>query len=338
MKVTILIPHWRTGKMTAYAVAQHLKFKGRHEIDIVVIDNNAGDGSTKYLMPMMEYGVTIVDYPKELMQSHGIAFDYVLPHIKTDYFICTESDSFPTEDHWLDLYENLINDNVDCAGSLLKLSGGEFLHSTGAMYKTESWWEAKEYCDKIEFRYFRNMAMKEGFACHLMVHDSILNQVLDTPEDYIEIAPAYLPYTKEKALELLNQYAPTRGPFHNGMGEAEESIKSYGRRSCVTDAPKIILTNRHKLIKRIGYEPSQWFSYWHFAMKKNVVFIPTHTKWINDQPGTQQEYTVMQNGFKHLWGISAWMDGDPENEFAKVKQPLPDLLYATLPEHLKIPQ
>jgi len=51
MKFTILLPHYKTGKMTAYTIAQFLKHKGKHDIEILVVDNNAGDGSIEYLSP-----------------------------------------------------------------------------------------------------------------------------------------------------------------------------------------------------------------------------------------------------------------------------------------------
>jgi hypothetical protein len=103
-----------------------------------------------------------------------------------------------------------------------------------------------------------------------------------------------------------------------------------------TDAPFILLKDKPKLVKRVGYEPGQWLSYWHYAMGKPIFEIPTETKWINNTPGTQQEYTQMESGFKHLWGISAWKEADPNHEFAKIKQPIPDQLYETLPHYQKI--
>ena len=335
MKFTILIPHWTTGKMTAYSIAQLLKYEGKHEMDIVVVDNKAGDGSAQYLSPFL-YDITIMDYPIDRLQSHGIAFDYVLPHIKTDFFITMESDSFPTEENWLDEYEKLATHGYDLAGSKLQLSGGEYIHPCGAMYKTDSWWEAKKFCDEIEYDYFPNMATKEGFDCHLMVHESVRDNFLEDPEEYLDLSKQYKPYIRSLAEAKREWYSPTRGPFHNGMGAREESIHSYGSRTMETDASLISLRGAKKLIRRIGYEPGQWFSYWHKMAGKKIFDIVTGTKWINDLPGRQQEYTINAYGFKHIWGVSAWKDGDPNHEFAKIKQPIPDLLYSTLPSHQKI--
>ena len=42
MKITALIPHYKTGKMTAYSIAKLLEHKGEHDLKIVVIDKHTG--------------------------------------------------------------------------------------------------------------------------------------------------------------------------------------------------------------------------------------------------------------------------------------------------------
>ena len=98
------------------------------------------------------------------------------------------------------------------------------------------------------------------------------------------------------------------------------------------------MDNKKALINRVGYEPSQWISYWHLAMGKKTFAIPTEIKWLPNRGGQQQEYTLMENGFIHRWGISAYHDGGNEDtqDIAKVKTSLPDILYDTLPDHQKI--
>jgi hypothetical protein len=335
MRLSILIPHYGTGKMTAYAIAQLLKFKGNHEINIAVIDNNAGDGSIKYLDPFLEH-ITVVDYPKDLLQSHGVAFDWVLPHIKTDLFFTMESDSFPTMDGWLDYYERIIDNGYDFAASVLKLSGGQYGHPCGAIYKKSDWQLVYDYCGKIEYYYFPNMAMKEGFACHLMVHENAMEKFLDDPDGYIELSNSYKPYNKFNALWQKDKYLPVVGPFHSGMGRAQESVKTYGSRTIESEVPDILLNNKSKLIYRVGYEPGQYLCYMLLALGKKMFEIPTNTKWIDGKIGQQQEYTINAAGFHHCWGISAYKDIDPNDPIAKIKQALPEQLYNSLPEHQKI--
>lgn len=323
--------------MTAYAISQLLKYKGRHEVEIIVIDNNFGDGSVDYLWPFSTQ-TRYIAYPKDKLQSHGIAFDYALEMgaVSNDYFITIESDSFPTQDNWLDYYEDLINQGYDSAASLLKLSGGTYGHPCGAMYSKKVWEEAKQFCDNTPYYYYPNMAMSEGFACHLQVHRSIVFDFLGMPEDYIELAEGYKPFSLTKAEEKRLHYLPVVGPFHNGMGGVQESVRTYGFRTIESEKGNILLDKQPKLVKRIGCEPGQFLSYYMAATGKKVFHIPTETKWIDGKEGHQQEYTLMENGFKHIWGISAYKDVDPNDEIAKIKQALPEKLYETLPEKYKI--
>jgi len=171
-----------------------------------------------------------------------------------------------------------------------------------------------------------------------MVHRSVLYDFLRNPEEYVELSDGYKPYYPALAQKKATHYLPVVGPMHNGMGRLQESVKTYGRRNFETEVPNILLDNRAKIIYRVGYEPGQWFYYWMLATGKNVFGVPTETKWMPGKEFQQQEYTLTENGVKHLWAISAYHDYTPESEkdTAKYKQSIPDQLYDTLPEHQKI--
>jgi glycosyltransferase involved in cell wall biosynthesis len=337
MKFSIILCHYKTGKMTAYTVSQIIKYKGHHEIEILICDNNTGDGSVEYLKPFMDH-VVIHQYPKDKLQSHGIGYDVLFEYAHNEWVIALESDSFPIKEGWLDYYARIINQGYDSAVSLLKLSGGEYGHPAGSLYRRSVWKEAWEYCGHIGYYYFPNMAMKETFACHLMVHKSILDNFLACPEEYVELAEGYKPYTPQKADEKATHYQPVVGPMHNGMGRLQESVRTYGNRNYETEVPNIILDNRAKYIYRIGYEPGQWFYYWMLAKGYKIFDVPTETKWLPGKENQQQEYTLNEAGVKHLWAISAYHDHTPEaeKEVALLKQSIPDQLYNSLPEHQKI--
>lgn len=337
MKFSIILCHYKTGKMTAYTVAQILKYKGDHDIEILICDNNAGDGSVEYLKPFMEH-VVIHSYPKDRLQSHGIGYDVLFEHARNEWIIALESDSFPVKEGWLDYYARLVNSGYDAATSLLQLSGGQYGHPAGALYNRTIWVQAYMYCRGLEYYYFPNIAMKDSFSSHVMVHNSILEQFMRAPEEYIELSDSYKPYTFNMAAEKMRKYSPVVGPMHNGMGRLQESVRTYGGRNPETEVPNILLDNRAKMIYRVGYEPGQWFYYWMLANNYKVFHIPTETKWLPGKEAQQQEYTLTENGVKHLWGISAYHDHTPESEkeTALLKQSIPDQLYDTLPEDQKI--
>lgn len=337
MKFSIVFCHYKTGKMSAFTVSQIVKYKGTHDVDILICDNNSGDGSIDYLEPFKDQ-VNIINYPKDKIQSHGCGYDVLFEMASNEHIIALESDSFPIKEGWLDYYARLVNGGYDAATSLLQLSGGKYGHPAGALYKRSVWVQAWKYCRCIEYAYFPNMSMKEAFACHVMIHKSILQMFLENPEDYIELSDSYKPWDSREASDKRYYYEPVNNPMHNGMGRVQESIKTYGNRNPESEVENIILNNRAKIINRIGYEPGQWFYYWMLANNYNVFHIPTETKWLPGKEMQQQEYTLTENGVKHLWGISAYHDYTPENEkeTALLKQSIPDQLYETLPPNQKI--
>lgn len=340
MKISCIIPHYKNGKTTAYAIYKLLKHKFDHEIEIIVVDNSPNDDSNKYFWPFSGQ-INYIQYKSDNIQSHGVAYNYALSMglVSSDYFICMESDSFPVSDEWLNKYEKYVDAGVDAAGSILTLSGGLFFHPCGMIYKTSVWHEANEYVKTIQYKYFPNMSMKEGFACHLMVHNEIIDKLLENPEDYIVLADGYKPYSKEKALERLNYYSPIgEGVFHNGMGANQESVLTYGQRTFAIDVPHVILNNRQKLINRIGQEPGQWFCNYLFAMNKKVVSIETEVKWLKDRENQQQEYTLNKAGFMHLWAGSSFLDmkDTDMNDVYEFKKNQINELYNSMPEKYKI--
>lgn len=339
MRYSVLIPHFRTLKMTAYTVSQFIKYKGKHQVDIIVIDNSYPDDSIRGLDPFKDEITIISNTNTTQISSHGVAFDIALPHVKTDWFITAESDSFPTQENWLDYYENLINQGHFWGGSLLKLSGGEFIHPTGAFYHKHLWEEAKKYVDGIEYNYFPNMSVKNAFESHLMVHNRAMERILEEPGEYMDLAKDYIGKTKEQILEKLEYYKPIgTSVFHNGMGNNPESIKAFQQRNIISEPPNIILDNKRPLIERVGYEPGQFFCYWLLAMKKKCAVIPTEIKWVKNRAQQQQEYTLMEHGFKHLWSVSAYFGStNPDiQDIVKFKTKAVDDLYNSLPENQKV--
>lgn len=292
MEITILVPHYRAGKMTAYCVSQLLAMKGKHKQRIIVIDNSDGEG-LEYLEGFRKR-IKVLSYPKNKLQSHGIAFDFAMEEVKTDHFITVESDSFPTQPDWLDYYEGL--QDYDAAGSLLKLSGGTYLHPAGAMYRTSVYKEAAEV--KYPFHYFPNMIVKHSFPYHVMWPKA-------TPIDLTGFT-LHHSYDNGEIQERAEHYLPVTGVFHNGMGYKDDHISTYGNRTAETESGSLLNGDKTTAYLRVGYEPGQWFHYYMVATGKKIHHIPTDIKWMQGRENQQQEYTMNEGGFKHLWGVSAY--------------------------------
>lgn len=339
MTITILIPHYKTGMMTAYTIAQILKYKGDHDVKIIVIDNNAGDGSIEYLEPFKDQFV-YVPYPKEWLQSHGVGYNYAIDsgYVASEYFITLESDSYPTKP-FLDYYQQIIDGGFDMAGSLLTLSGGSFLHPAGAIYSKALYDEAKKYCSEMPYWYFPNMAMRDDFKMHLMVHRDLLERFLENPDEWVDLSPDYKPYSKELAVEKLRHYSSVCGVFHDGRGGRQESIKTFGGRTWESEKDFAIYNPKwSKLISRVGQEPGQNLFYLAKDLNKKIFNIPTEVKWLEGKENRQQEYTLNEAGIKHAWGVSAYHGYTPVGDeyVAKIKQDLPEALYNTLPPNQRI--
>lgn len=341
MRFSILIPHYKTGKMTAYCISQLLKFKGRHEIKIIIIDNSNGEGIEyfqKYIGPHPTYQIQCITYPSDKLQSHGIAFDYAIEYyekehfvqeriwdnMQGDYFITMESDSFPTQDNWLDYYENLINEGYDMSGSCLKLSGGQYIHPAGAMYRKSLWKEAREFVKHLNstYNYYPNLGMKGLFPCHIMSNEILTDFPLK-----------HHSYNNVNFEEQLRNYLPiAQSVFHNGMGCQQEDFNTYGQRNIASGTLDIGNDFTDKTIYRMGYEPGQWFSYWHYATGRKVKQIDTEIEWMPERRNQQQEYTLMSNGFKHLWGVTAYSGSNDEStkDISNRKNQLMEELYQSI--------
>lgn len=325
--------------MIAYTVAQLLKYATPGEIEIVIVNNYPQDIETvKYLQPFID-SITFINYPENRLQSHGISLDWLIDsgYVKTEYFLMLESDAFPIKE-FIPYYQRLIDENFDAALSMLKLSGGLYGHPCGGLYKTSVYKECKEYCNSIEYSYFPNMNRRGSFDFHTMIHNSIVDKILESPENYFELAEGYKPYLKEKAIEKRDYYKPTCGVFHNGMGNNDEDLATYGQRGFDTGIYDVMLTNKKKIVRRVGLEPGQFFSWWMAANNKKLFSIPTIVKWMNGREGQQQEYTENEAGIHHIWGISSYTErvADGVEDIYEAKRSLPDELYKSLPDHQKI--
>ncbi len=335
MKISIIFCHYKNGKMSAYTVSQLLKYKGDNDIEILISDNSR-DNSINYLEPFKEF-IKIIPYPKNVIQSHGCGYDLLMNHVTNDYVIPIESDSFPTKENWIEYYLPIIKEGYSIAGSIMTLSGGEYIHPAGSIIKKSDWEEAKKYCESIPYHYLPNAAIIEDFPNHLMVHNDIWDFFLMRPASFVELPVKCLSFSKGDWLAKESFYKPVVGPYHNGMGMFKETFKTYSKRNMNTEPAGILLDGKDRTIFRMGYEPGQWLSYYLKASEKKIAQIPTKVKWLPNRENQQQEYTIMDNGFKHLWAGSSFLDmkGTDNNDIYEFKIKQINDLYDSLPSEQK---
>lgn len=341
MNITALISHYKTGKMTAYAVHQLLINKGKHDLQILICDNSNGEG-LEYLKPFGD-DVKIITYPTDKLQSHGVGYDYLMPYVETDHFITMESDSFPTRDTYLDYYEYVINEGYDMMGSMLQLSGGLFVHVAGACYSKKLYDAAKEFVKTFDYTYYPNLAMKEEFPCHLMVHNDILPAFIEDPSKFIEVSKSYLKGDKSLMRAIGEEYERYRpiaeGVFHNGMGYNQESYYTYGQRNPETGLDDMTRPQPiEPFVYRLGQEPGSWLFNFAISHHYKVGSITTKTQWMPNRENQQQEYTLMDSSIKHLWGISAYdkCESADVQDIVKFKTAQVEFLYNSMEAKYKI--
>ncbi len=123
------------------------------------------------------------------------------------------------------------------------------------------------------------------------------------PPCYSLMSKELIPGAEAKRISFL---PVAEGVFHQGMGFNDEELSTYGQRNMESEPPTILPREGKEQYLRIGYEPGQFFSYWHVATGKKIKEVPTEIRWIPNRENQAQDFTLMENGFKHLWGITAY--------------------------------
>lgn len=323
MDYTVIVPHFRNGKITAVCLSHLLRNSDKRLAEILVVDNASTDGSAAYLKPFADQ-ITLINYPGDRVQSHGNAFSFALPLVKTEHIITVESDSYPVVPQWLDYYDRLAA-SADLAGSVLRLSGGTYLHPAGALYRTALWKEAEAYCRSSLYALMPNAAKRDGFHYHLMVHKRALAAFQADPAAFgVQLSAPVALQPKEFCA------------LHTMIGSNDESVTAYGQRDCVSEPARVLCDDKLDVIHRVGFEPGQFLCYWALRCGYRMVQVPTEVMWLPGRVNQQQDYTLTEGGFKHLWGMTAYyLCPIPElADITQAKAAQLDALYAALPaEH-----
>lgn len=117
-KTTILIPHYKTLKLTQLCLALIKKNTDLKQVEVIVIDNGSNDDSSEYLQTLG--WITLITREKiedePGARAHSNALDLALKQVDTPYFVSIHTDTFMISDHWLDFLLEHIEQDENIAG------------------------------------------------------------------------------------------------------------------------------------------------------------------------------------------------------------------------------
>ncbi len=172
-KVTILVPNYKTLKLTQLCLQLIRKHTPKNLAKIIVIDNNSQDDSLKYLrslpwIDLIERSDAQLNIENPT-RPHAEALDLGLAQVRTPYVLSIHTDTLVRHDQWLDflirqiekdeafaavgswkleskplvkrtlkqLERGLSHSFRSCCGKPPKVNQQQFLRSHCAMYKTD---------------------------------------------------------------------------------------------------------------------------------------------------------------------------------------------------------
>ena len=116
-QVTIIVPNYKTYELTKVCLRLLRKNTDLNHADVIVVDNNSNDESTKYLKNLHWIKFIHRDgIPNEGgPMSHARALDLAMENIDTPYVIVIHTDTFMIHPGWLNILMQPFND-PDVAG------------------------------------------------------------------------------------------------------------------------------------------------------------------------------------------------------------------------------
>ena len=116
--VAILIPHYKTLKMTKLCLDLLKKNTDLAKGELIVIDNGSNDESTDYLKSLD--GITLITRDKiegeKGATAHSNALDLALEKVSSPYFLSIHTDTFVIHPKWLDFLLAQIESEEKIAG------------------------------------------------------------------------------------------------------------------------------------------------------------------------------------------------------------------------------
>ena len=117
-KVTILIPNYKTLKITKLCLRLLRKYTDPGKICVIVIDNDSNDESLVYLK-RLEW-IKLLQRKRKKNEtpglSHASALDLALKHVTTPYVLSMHTDTLVKNDQWLEVLLAEIEKDTSIAG------------------------------------------------------------------------------------------------------------------------------------------------------------------------------------------------------------------------------
>lgn len=324
MKVSILIPHFKTWRWTAACIHAFKSFPMGVESELILCDNSPGHPSIKAITdtPLAE-GVKIVqgqaDFP-----SHGKGYFKAYQAADGDWIFTAETDSFPIAHDWFKPYIDAVTAGHEFIAPPMPMAAGSYGHPAGALVNRtvldahQAWRDAQKDWVFIPGGSIPLGLEREGF--HAVVHKDLLTEQKHLLPDDCDV------------WRDMNLWLPDVGPWQEMRSFDDDSFQTYGQRIGIQNWEPKRLRWSHR---RIGYEPGQHL--WYFAKSHgvNCLEAPVHIEWISGWEGRQAAYSDVFGGFRHVWcGTAAMGDATaPEIRSFKIRQ-MNDY-FAQLPEDLR---
>ncbi|PHS24215.1 MAG: glycosyltransferase [Methylophaga sp.] len=117
-EVSILIPHYKTLKMTKLCLELIKKNTDLNDVDVIVIDNGSKDDSSEYLRTV-DWIILITRETIEGeggVSAHSNALDLAVANVDTPYVLSIHTDTFVISPKWLDYLLKQIERDENIAG------------------------------------------------------------------------------------------------------------------------------------------------------------------------------------------------------------------------------
>lgn len=325
MKVSILIPHFRTWRWTAVCIWHFKKFGLPVPSEIILVDNSPGHPSIKAITQTeLGEGVKVLSGDPEFA-SHGNGYDIAARAATGTHFFTAETDSMPTRCGWFDEYVKAVGDGYDLIGPEIPQSAGRYVHPAGALL------DSRVYNAAI--RWQKNQA--EWFFCPgaavMMQYADRGYHVVCRGEDALRRVLSTSALAKE-----IDIWAKA-GPYQEMRCFEDDSFETYPQRTGIGLKYFSPLEGKGYYLK-IGYEAGQWLAYFAEAHGFKVLRAPTEIRWMEGHENQQAAASTVFGGFTHYWGGTV-SNVAPEGDFnagvRRAKMAVQDGLFAALPEKLR---